>query len=152
MNWLVPKEWLLIALFCAAALVGVKFWESRLIDEGRSLERADNNQKFIAAQKESAEKTAAWQKEKDNALIAANQRAMDNEAAAKRARAQSDSLRNDLTAIRAKLPGLTRDAVNKYADAASAVFGECSRRYQELAETADRIASERQTLIDAWPK
>jgi len=81
----------------------------------------------------------------------AAQRAKTLQAAADRARAQSDSLRNDLATIRLQLPGLAREAVNRYADTASVVFGDCSRAYQELAGQADRIASERQTLIDAWP-
>ena len=68
------------------------------------------------------------------------------------ARSQSDGLRDELAAIRFSLPALARDAVNRYADTASIVFAECVRSYSALAETADRIDSDRQTLIDGWPK
>lgn len=69
-----------------------------------------------------------------------------------RARTQSDGLRDELAAIRRKLPSLAEQAVRQYADAASVVFGECTAEYTALAEVAGRIDSDRQTLMDAWPK
>lgn len=71
---------------------------------------------------------------------------------ADRARTQSERLRSDIAAIRSSLPSLTREAINAYADAASVVFDDCQRNYQSMAEQADRIDSDRQTLSDAWPK
>lgn len=67
-------------------------------------------------------------------------------------RATAGSLRDDLAEFRRRLPSLTREAVERYADAASVVFGECTAEYQRLAEQADRIDSDRQKLEDAWPK
>jgi phage replication-related protein YjqB (UPF0714/DUF867 family) len=64
----------------------------------------------------------------------------------------NDGLRDDLAAVRASLPGLNRDAVNRYAQTASIVFEQCSRRYSDMAANADRFASDRQTLIESWPK
>lgn len=71
---------------------------------------------------------------------------------ADRARTQSERLRSDIAAIRLQLPELTREAINRYADTASVVFDECQRNYQSLADQADRIDSDRQTLDDAWPR
>lgn len=71
---------------------------------------------------------------------------------ASRARAESGRLRDSLADIQRKLPSLTEQAVRSYADAASIVLGECQGKYQELAEQADRIDSDRQTLEAAWPK
>lgn len=68
------------------------------------------------------------------------------------ARSESDRLRNNLATVRSSIPGLTRDAVDRYADAASIVFAECVREYSEMAATAGALASDRQTLMDAWPK
>lgn len=67
-------------------------------------------------------------------------------------RAAANGLRDDLATIRNSLPSLARDAVNRYADTASVVFQECADRYSELAAKTDAIASERQTLIEAWPR
>ena len=152
MNWLVPKEWLLIALFCAAALVGVKFWELRLIDEGRSLERADNNQKLIAAQKESAEKTAAWQKQKDEALHEANERAIQAKADAERLRATNGGLRNELAVARGQLSSASCDSVRNRTAALTDVFEQCASRYSDLAGKADGHASDALMFEKAWPK
>lgn len=61
-------------------------------------------------------------------------------------------LRNTVSAIQRSIPDLTDQAVRRYADAASVVFQECTDRYRTLAEQADRIDSDRQTLEAAWPK
>lgn len=34
MNWLDPRQWLLIAAFIGASVLGVKFWEHRLVSQG----------------------------------------------------------------------------------------------------------------------
>lgn len=69
-----------------------------------------------------------------------------------RSRAAADRLRDDLATARVILPGLTRAAVERYADAASVVFNECVREYRDVAAQADRLASDRQTLMEAWPR
>lgn len=63
----------------------------------------------------------------------------------------ADGLRQQVTAIRSSLPGLTRDAIERYADAASVVFGDCVREYQSVAGSADKHASDALMLRDAWP-
>jgi hypothetical protein len=68
------------------------------------------------------------------------------------ARVESERVRGDLAAIRAKLPSLAEAAVRRYADAASVVFDQCQRRYTEVAEIADRCGSDLKTLEDAWPR
>lgn len=61
-------------------------------------------------------------------------------------------LRDEISSIRASLPGLTRAAVDRYADTASVVLEQCVNEYRSLAQVADGLASDRQTLIDAWPR
>jgi hypothetical protein len=69
-----------------------------------------------------------------------------------RSRLAADRLRDDLATARVILPGLTRAAVERYADAASIVFNQCVNEYRDMAAQADQLASDRQTLIDAWPR
>ena len=66
--------------------------------------------------------------------------------------ARSGSYMYDLATARIILPGLTRAAVERYADTASIVFNQCVREYRDLAAQADQLANDRQTLIDAWPR
>jgi hypothetical protein len=68
------------------------------------------------------------------------------------ARRAANGLRDDLATIRNSLPSLAHDAIERYADTASIVFQECTDRYSDLAAKTDAIASDRQTLIDAWPR
>ena len=73
-----------------------------------------------------------------------------NATTASATRIQSDSLRNDLDAIRSNLPRLALDASNRYADTLSIIFNECQAKYSELAATADQIQSDKQALVDSW--
>jgi hypothetical protein len=68
------------------------------------------------------------------------------------ARAESERLRDLLTATRADIAESSRASLDEYATAISVVFDQCERAYQELARAADGHASDARTLIDAWPK
>lgn len=61
-------------------------------------------------------------------------------------------LRDTLAAIRSGVPTATVDSLGKSVAALSTVFAECAGRYRDLAEKADRHASDVQTLTEAWPK
>ena len=68
------------------------------------------------------------------------------------ARRTVDGLRGTLYEFRASLPGATHSAIVARADTAAELLGACVNEYRSVAEAADRIASDRQTLIDAWPR
>lgn len=151
LNW---RVWAAIAL--AAGLAFTHFTAYR---SGKAVVRAE----WTAEKLKQTEQLAAFNAESrrieqrrqslvTEALNAAKKREIKIAADAGRARAESEWLRSDIAAIRADLPRLARDAVNRYADAASVVFDQCQREYQDMAANADRFASDRQTLMDAWPK
>lgn len=111
--------------------------------------------------KHAEEKTAAVTQAKEE-LSADLKRIQESEAAAvaeaqrktviiDRARAESDSLRDELDTLREGIPDLTRVAVNQRAAALTDVFGECVREYQKLAEKADRHVTDLRKLMAAWP-
>lgn len=83
---------------------------------------------------------------------AATKREIELRGAADRARRSADGLRDDLDELRRQLPGLAADACRQRADTLSELFGQCAADYRSMAETADRLASDRQTLMEAWPK
>lgn len=72
-----------------------------------------------------------------------------NDAAA--ARRTADGLRDTIYSIRADLPSYSQSAAAKAADTAAELLGVCADAFTGLAEETDRIASDRQTLIEAWP-
>lgn len=154
MALLSPRLWLALAV--AAALA---FTHGFAYKSGRAAVRANWDAAIIAQQEQAAKAEAENRRiesERQQKVIEAQneaaKRAKNLQAAADNARSESERLRGDLAAIRGDLPKLTRDAVNRYADAASVVFDQCQRSYQDMAANADRLASDQQTLIDAWPK
>lgn len=138
---------LLSASFCAGW--GVNGWRHETIIATIRQEQAQAQAEFTA---QARAKEQSHAKQLNEAQHAAKQRETKLLADAGRARTQSDGLRDELAAIRRNLPSLAADACRDQADRLADVFGSCSQRYSELAAEADRIASERQTLIDSWPK
>lgn len=67
------------------------------------------------------------------------------------ARAAADGLRDGVAQFRARIPAASQPACAVAADTAAQLLGECASRYRDVAEQADRLVSDRQTLMDAWP-
>jgi hypothetical protein len=69
----------------------------------------------------------------------------------RRASAERDGLRDDLSAVRLHAAQSLAAATVTVA-ALSSVFEECTRRYLDVAEAADRATSDALTLQQAWPE
>lgn len=139
-------------LLAAAAIGGLAWYGSYQYGQGydaRDLIAVKSEMTFLQSART---KEQGWQNQLSEANDAANKRETKIRADATAARTAAGRLHNDLADLRRKLPQLTEQAVRQYADTASIVFGECTAKYVELAETADRIDSDRQKLEEAWPK
>lgn len=68
------------------------------------------------------------------------------------ARRSADSLRDQLAANKRAMSSAAADAARQYADTLADVFSECAERYASVAEEADRHASDKRTLMEAWPQ
>jgi hypothetical protein len=66
--------------------------------------------------------------------------------------ASNQQLRVTTATIRNTLPTVSCDAARRTADTAITVFEECTGKYTEVAENAERHASDVRTLEDRWPK
>ena len=104
------------------------------------------------ASEEAARNSRAITTQYEGALNDARKREADLRRNVAAARTESDGLRDAIYAFRAKLPNATATTVAVAADTAAELLGTCADEYRSVAEAADRIASDRQTLIDAWPK
>ena len=112
-------------------------------------EKAHAEQKLVEVQQSAA--TAIRQL--DNVLVAQNAGA----ARAIRLRSDLDSARTELDRLRIALRTLpTADPTTgtrpDRADPARELLAACAAELVEMGGIADRINSDRQTLIDAWPK
>lgn len=105
---------------------------------------------FQALEKAHAE-NIRLQEKKDEALKAAQVRQLDLARAAAGARAALLGL-SDATASALRDAEVSHAACVGRATAFKAVFDQCAGSYGRLAQDADAIASDRQTMIEAWPK
>ena len=140
----------------AALLTAAGVWhladKSKAVDDAVELVRAEYITAALAASEQARSREKQLQttvQEAKNAAIAREKTLL---ADAGRSRLAADRLRDDLTTIRASLPSLADAAVRQYADAASIVFDQCVNEYRDVAAEADRLASDRQTLMEAWPR
>jgi len=88
----------------------------------------------------------------DEAQRNAEARAAVHKRAADSALRELAGLRTDLASVPGRIQLASREAVNQYAATATAVFEQCTARYQRLAEAADGHASDVQTLTEGWPR
>lgn len=107
---------------------------------------------LASANQKALDDTIKMQRTKDDAIKAAEQRAKTQAAAAAHARADADRLRAQLEGVPARIASATDSAVREYANAASVVFAQCVRSYQELAGQADGHAADVRLMQEAWPK
>lgn len=95
--------------------------------------------------------TLRWQKDKDNAIDQAQQRAKTQAASAAAAVRERDSLRHALATASRRLPGAAQPACTEYATAVGGLLAQCAAAYQELAAVADGHVSTIRLMQDAWP-
>lgn len=144
----------ILAVLAGAAIAFCAGWSVNGWRIGQHIAKIERDQ--VAAAEAASEtarlKERAWNNQLENARNAATKRETVLRADAAAAHQSADGLRSDLAEIRRQLPKLAADACRQRADAIADVLGQCTARYSDLAETADRLFSDRQTLIDAWPK
>ena len=145
-----------IQLVIAALIAVASFGSAWQIQDWRfTSKEADRDRQTYETSLESQRLAHRAQTQDDKRVIAAQN------SAALRQRV----LRADADASRAALIGLSaaasealsrandsHNACLNTASAQSVVLNQCAVEYRGLAETADRIESDRQTLVEAWPK
>ena len=114
--------------------------------------RAAQAEAVNTATREARAQESARFKGVQDAQAAAQTRAQVARRDADRARSELDRLRNDISATRGGVPGESPGACTVRADSAGELLAQCAGAYQGLAEVADRLDSDRRTLIEAWPK
>lgn len=135
-----------------AVLAGLYFYGESKYDDGYEKREAIAVASALIAEQSARAKERAWQDQLSKVQNEKTERERKLEDGVIAARNSAIGLQRDLTNIRNKLPELTRTSIQRYADTASIVFGECTDAYTGLAATADRIDSDRKALEDSWPR
>ena len=140
---------LAICLGCFLAGWIVNGWRADAVISGIRTEHAAQ----VAINASNAlERYETMERTKDEAIKAAQERETQFKTDAGRAAATADGLRGTLYEFRASLPNAAPATVIARADSVAELLGACADEYRSVAEAADRIAPDRQTLIDAWPR
>ena len=149
----------MIYTHAAAALLGAsiaavgayKVQDWRYTGQINQIKAAQAEAVNTATREARAQESARFKGVQD-AQAAAQTRAQVARRDADRARSELDRLRNDISATRGGVPGESPGACTVRADSAGELLAQCAGAYQGLAEVADRLDSDRRTLIEAWPK
>ena len=149
----------MIYTHAAAALLGAsiaavgayKVQDWRYTGQINQIKAAQAEAVNTATREARAQESARFKGVQD-AQAAAQTRAQVARRDADRARSELDRMRDTLSATRGGVPGESTAACTQRADAAADVLAQCGAAYQSLAEVADRLDSDRRTLIEAWPK
>jgi len=142
----------------AAAIAGVlafgAVWQVQAWRYGEQIAdlKLEHAEAVASSAKTALKLTEHYRENADAAIRKAEARAAQNKRAADALRAELDGLRGDIANVPDRIRNASREAVDQYAAAATAVFGECAARYSELAISATGHASDVQTLMDAWPQ
>jgi hypothetical protein len=120
----------------------VQAWRITNIKAEHAVEVADAKERVNAAEKANQLKQIEAQnaKTKRDTTIQNNAVAVRNE---------RYGLRDTTSAFIAKS---TESTCNERASAVAVVFDNCAGRLEDMAKIADGLASDRQLLIDSWPK
>ena len=137
-----------------AVLAGLLSWNVQAwrYDAQISSIQAKHARESAEAEAATRAQEASFNQRLQDAQNAATKRETKLRADADAARRTVDGLRGTLYNFRASLPNAAPATVIARADTAAELLGTCADEYRSVAEAADRIASDRQTLIDAWPK
>ena len=106
----------------------------------------------LKAEQAANERDAAYQLQLRKANHEAEQRQAALAADIDALNRQLERLRNERAAMRTRVDNLSAEAARRFAGVCVDVHGECTERYSELAETADRLAADCRTLNDSWPQ
>lgn len=148
---LLSNKYVQIALIVVVALAAL--WGYGRHERGLGYSDAQNEyaQRALLASQEARKRELALQNKLQEAQNESRNREAALTAAADRARAELDGLRDELATLGDRLSSATADSLRKYARAANAVLAECTDRYSKLAQKADQHASDSLMLQQGWP-
>jgi hypothetical protein len=143
-----------IVVFGALALgavAGVHIFLEHERDIGRKEIRAEWD-KQIAADKEAARlRTVEWEAQRGNAVTEGVKREETIQKLATATAAASGSMRDAVAKINSSVPDYSSDSLRALTSTYGQLLAECVGRRTEVAVEAERLNSEKRTLMEAWP-
>lgn len=145
-------EIVLIGSLAAGAIYAIHQFLEHERDIGRNEVRAEYAAKLADAKEAAALALKDMTAQRDTAISKGNERETTLRNVAAGGAAASLGLRDTLADIRNGVPTATIETLRNSVSTLTSVLTDCQGRYRELAEKADRHASDTKTLSDAWPE
>lgn len=143
-----------VAALLAMAVAGGAGWAANgwRLDAAHRADIAARDAQLAAAKDLARLREQDWTAQRNQALENANSRDQTIRALAAGSAGASLSLRDTLAAIGRGVPDASVEALRHSTTTLAAVLQNCQSEYRDLAEKADRHASDALTLEQAWPK
>lgn len=145
-------EILVIGALVAGAVVGVHEFLEHERDIGRNEVQTRWDKQIAADKLAAAAQTADWQARLQAATTEGEKRNETIRSLAASAAAATGGLRDTIVRVDRAVPDYSADALRALTSTYGQLLAECQGRRTEVAEEAERLNSEKRTLIEAWPK
>jgi hypothetical protein len=140
-----------LGILAAAGACGVHLVLERARETGRTEVRAEWDRQITKDKEAAAAITDAWRGARDTAVTEGAKREETIRSLAATSAAATGGLRDAVAKIDRAVPDYSADALRALTGTYGQLLAECSGRYQGVAVEADRLNSEKRTLIEAWP-
>lgn len=145
-------EILVIGALASAAAVGVHEFLEHERDIGRNEVQTRWDKQIAADKLAAAAQTADWQARLQAATTEGEKRNETIRSLAASAAAATGGLRDTIARVDRAVPDYSVDALRALTSTYGQLLAECQGRRTEVAEEAERLNSEKRTLIEAWSR
>jgi hypothetical protein len=145
-------EILVLGGLATGAAVGVHEFLEHERDIGRQEVQARWDRQIAVDKAAAAAQTADWQARVQAATTNGEKRDETIRNLAASAAAAAGSLRDTIAKVDRAVPDYSADALRALTGTYGQLLAECQGRRTEVAEEAERLNSEKRTLIEAWPR
>jgi hypothetical protein len=145
-------EILAIGAIAAGAIVGVHEFLEHEREIGRQEVQTRWDKQVAADKLAAAAQTADWQARLQAATTEGEKRNETIRSLAASTVAATGGLRDTIAKVDRAVPDYSIDALRALTGTYGQLLAECQGRRTEVAEEAERLNSEKRTLIEAWPR
>jgi hypothetical protein len=142
-------------LIFGALAAGAAVWIHQFLEHERDIGRAEVKAEWdranVAAEKAALAQSEAWRGARDAAITEGVKREETIRSLAATSAAAAGGLRDAVAKINRAVPDYSADALRSLTRTYGQLLEECAGRRREVAEEAERLNSEKRTLIEAWP-
>lgn len=145
-------EILAIVALAGGLIYGIHLVFEHQRELGRQEVQAEWDRANAAAEKAAKAQTEDWRAQREAAATEGAKREETIRSLAATSAAAAGGLRDAVAKINRGVPDYSLDALRALTGTYGELLEECAGRRREVAEEAERLNSEKRTLIEAWPR